>query len=70
MASRSRSLGWIGGPDRAFTTDPVQQLGLDPVAQNKLLVAGKLAELRHDVEEQVVQFRQDIVAGCHWRLLH
>jgi hypothetical protein len=40
----------------------VQQLGLNPVAQDELLVARKLVQLRDQIDQQVLQFRQNVVA--------
>jgi len=40
----------------------VQQLRLNPVAQHELLVARKLVQLRDQIDQQVLPFRQNVVA--------
>jgi hypothetical protein len=42
-----------------------QQLGLNPVAQHEFLVARKLVQLRDQIDQQVLQLRQDVVAFGH-----
>jgi hypothetical protein len=40
----------------------IQQFGLNPVTQHELLVALKLVQLRHQINQQVLQSRQNLVA--------
>jgi N-acetylglutamate synthase-like GNAT family acetyltransferase len=40
----------------------IQQFGLNPVTQHKLLVARKLVQLRDQINQQVLQTRQNVVA--------
>ena len=46
----------------------VQQLRLNPVAQHKLLVARELVQLRDQVNQQVLQFGQNVIALGHVNL--
>jgi hypothetical protein len=43
----------------------IQQFRLNPVAQHELLVARKLVQLRDQINQQVLQPRQNVVAFCH-----
>ena len=43
----------------------IQQFGLNPVTQHKLLVARKLVQLRDQINQQVLQPRQNVVAFRH-----
>jgi hypothetical protein len=50
------------GPKTIFLH--VQQLRLHPVAQHELLVTRKLVQLRDQIDQQVLQLRQDVGALC------
>jgi hypothetical protein len=43
----------------------IQQLGLDPFARHELLVARKLVQLRNQIDQQVLQPSQNVVAFRH-----
>ena len=61
--------GLVAALPAALTTSSVQQLCLNPVAQHELLVARKFVQLRDQIDQQVLQFRQNVVAIGHVNLL-
>jgi hypothetical protein len=53
----------VVGPNTALLN--VEQLRLDPVGEQELLIARELSQLRNDIQQEIVQLGQNIVAGCH-----
>ena len=65
--------GFSPAPSRIPLTQAIllrgQQPGLNPAAQHELLVARKLVQLRDQIDRQVLQFRQKVVAVGQVNLL-